>query len=152
MHLLATEGVAARKARLRPARVPVVAVGDDHVLVVPGLGPFRLERPHRDVVPAVLAGHHLHDLGPEGDQVAETEVIDVVVEVVRDLPVARVVGQRLRHRVRGVLHRVPRGVDVQRAVRRADAVVVAVPPVPADPSPSRSSRRGSRAPGAPGQR
>ena len=38
VQLLAREGLAARERRLGPARVPVVPVGDDHVVVVPRLG------------------------------------------------------------------------------------------------------------------
>jgi hypothetical protein len=144
VQLLPRERLAAREARLRPPRVPVVAVRDDHVVVVPRLRhPRVVERPQRDVVPAVagrappgLGGRacrdHLDHLGAERDPLAQAEVLDELVEVRRDLPVARVVRKRLGHREGGVLHRGARGVDVQRAVRRADAVVVLVAPVAAD--------------------
>ena len=160
MDLLAREVLAAGEGRLRPARVPVVTVGDQDVVVVSGLdGPGILARSDRDVPAATLGLRHLGHLGPEGDGVAQPEVVHEVVEVAGDLPVARIVGQARRHRPRGVLHRLAGGVDVQRAVGRADAVVVVVAPVAADlrphleaveVDPRRPQHLGGRDPGGPG--
>ena len=130
MQLLARE--LARERRLRPARVPVVAVGDDHVVVVPRPDLVVVSGARGDVVARAL-GRHARHLGPEGDPRPQPEVVDELVEVRRDLPMARVVGKVGRHRVGGVLHRIARGVDVQRLVRRRHAVVVVVAPVAADP-------------------
>jgi hypothetical protein len=68
----------------------------------------------------------------ELDAIAEAEVIDVAVEVLGDLAVMREVGIRRRHREVRVLHPLARGVDVQRAVGRRHAVLVAEDPVAAD--------------------
>ena len=59
-------------------------------------------------------------------------MVDVVVEVARDVRVVREVGIRLRHREVRVLHALARGVDVQRAVGRRHPVAVAQHPVAAD--------------------
>ena len=54
--LLARERLAARERRLRPARVPVVTVGDQDVVVVPGLDrPGIVAATDRHVPAAALA-------------------------------------------------------------------------------------------------
>ncbi len=139
--LRAGEGLGAGERRLGPARVPVVAVGDHDVLVEEGLRlrrlAVRVARADGDgVAPAPLRagpeGLDLDHLGAEPDPVAQAEVVHEVVEVRGDLPVARVVRQVLGHRVGGVLHQLPGGVDVQRPVGRGQPVVVVVAPVAAD--------------------
>ena len=62
----------------------------------------------------------------------EAETGHVVVEVLGDLPVARVVRVALRHREGPVGHQLAGAVDVQRAVGGGDAVVVFEAPVAAD--------------------
>ena len=125
--LHALEVVGAGERRLGPARVPVMAVGD-HERVV-GVGRAVVERELPD---AVGPPRGVLDAGLEADPVADAEVVDVVVEVARDVRVVGEVGIRLRHRVVGVLHALARGVDVQRAVRGGHAVLVAPHPVAAD--------------------
>jgi hypothetical protein len=105
----------------------VVAVGDEQ----------RVEALDRAVVERELpapAGHALgaHDLGLEADAVAEAEVLDVGVEVGRDLRVVREVRIGLRHRVVGVLHAVARGVDEQLAIGGRHPVLVGEDPVAPD--------------------
>ena len=136
VQLLAGERLGARVRRLRPARVPVVAVRDHDVGVGPDLRladvTVLVAHPQRHVEAARAPRLDLDDLGAERDPVAEPEVVDVRVEVRRDLPVRGVVRQVVGHREGAVLHQVPRGVDVQRAVGRGHPVVVAVAPVAAD--------------------
>jgi hypothetical protein len=86
----------------------------------------------RDLPDAVGPPLGMLDAGPEADPVADAEVVDVVVEVLRDVRVVREVGIRLRHREVRVLHALARRVDVQRAVGRRHAVGVAPHPVAAD--------------------
>ena len=111
--LHALEVVGAGERRLGPARVPVVAVGDDQRVVA-----MRRAVVERDLPHAVGPPRGVLDAGLEADAVADAEVVDVVVEVARDVRVVGEVGIRLRHREVGVLHALARGVDVQRAVRR----------------------------------
>jgi hypothetical protein len=135
VQLLALELVLARKRRFGPAGVPVMPIGDEHRPVnrrilgprvtlapadPPEPCPLPVPLPHR-----LDPGH----LGAKPDPVAEAEVIDVGVEVPGDLEVVGVVGIVLGHREGRVGHRPPRGVDVQRAIRRRHPVVVQVAPV-----------------------
>ena len=128
VHLLAGEVLAARKRRLRPARVPVMPVGDDH-----GVVGRRLAVAGADLEPPVGQALDVLDPDPEPDPVAEAEVVDVVVEVLGDVVVTGEVGIGLRHREVRELHALAGGVDVQRSVGGRDPVVVAEDPVPADP-------------------
>ena len=125
--LRAGERLVAGEHRLRPARVPVVAVGDDERVEA-------LDRPVRELeVPdAVRAAAGVRDGRLEADRVADAEVVDVGVEVRRDLRVVRVVGIAPRHREVRELHPVARGVDVQPAVGGRHPVAVAEDPVAAD--------------------
>ncbi len=118
---------AAGVAGLGPARVPVVAVGDDQRVVAAALARLERDRPH----PVGAALGALHP-GREDDLVAEAEVVDVGVEVRGDVRVVREVRIPLRHREVAVLHPPPRGVDVQRAVGGRHPVGVAEDPVAAD--------------------
>ena len=127
VHLHAGEHVAARERRLGPARVPVVAVGDDQRVVA-----ARLAALERHVPACRRRRRRALDAGLERDPVAEAEVVDVVVEVLGDVGVVREVGIRLRHREVRELHPLARGVDVQRAVRRRHPVAVLEDPVAAD--------------------
>ncbi len=127
--LLARKGVLARERGLGPSSVPVVAVRDQHRFVQ-----ARSLLAARQVAPAHPPARPLSldagDLRPERDPVAEAEMVDVVIEVPRDLEMVRVVRIVRRHGVARVAHRVARGVDVQRAVGGRHPVVVFVPPVP----------------------
>jgi hypothetical protein len=105
----------------------VVAVGDDDRVVLE-----RVAGGDADLEDAVVAARHMLDAGLEADAVAEAEVVDVVVEVLGDVVVAREVRIRLGHREVRVLHARPRRVDVQRAVRGRDVVLVAPDPVAPD--------------------
>ena len=125
--LLAGEGVGAGEAGLGQARVPVVAVGDHDRAVAAGLAGGQSY-----VEASAGQGLNVRDTGVEGDLGAEAEVVDVVVEVLGDLVVAREVREVLRHGEVAELHAAARGVDVQRLVRRRDAVAVAPHPVAAD--------------------
>jgi hypothetical protein len=69
--------------------------------------------------------------GAEADRLPQPEVIDVGVEVGRDLRVVGVVGEGGRHREVREGHPLARRVDVQLAVRRRHAVRVAEDPVAA---------------------
>ena len=130
VHLLDRGRVVAGERGLGPARVPVVAVGDDQRVVLALEPPC----PWRHAPAAVGRGaRRVSTPRLEADAVAEAEVVDVVVEVRRDLRVVRVVGVRLRHREVRVLHPLARGVDVQPLVGRAHPVAVAEDPVAADP-------------------
>ena len=125
--LEAGEPVAAREPGLRPARIPVVAVGDDQRVVAPAAAVVE------DDLPGAVGGRGgAIDAGLEADPVAEAEVVDVGVEVLRDLRVMGEVGIRRRHREVGELHPGARRVDVQRAVRRRHPVAVLEHPVAAD--------------------
>ena len=86
----------------------------------------------RDLPDAVGAPRGALDAGLEADAVAHAEVVDVVVEVLRDVGVVREVGIGLRHREVRVLHALARGVDVQRAVGGRHPVGVPPHPVAAD--------------------
>ncbi len=125
VHLDAVE--VPREPRLRPARVPVVAVRDEQRVVAPLLAALQPNGPD----PVVVALRVL-DAGLEADVLAQPEVVDVVVEVRGDVRVVREVRIGLRHGVVGVLHALPRGVDVQRLVGRRHPVAVPEHPVPAD--------------------
>ena len=127
MHLLARERVRARERRFGPARVPVVAVGDEQRVVAARLAAVELDRPD-----AVLVACGVLDAGLEGDLLAQAEVVDVVVEVGRDLRVVGEVRIGLRHREVRVLHARARGVDEQVAVGGRHAVAVSEHPVAAD--------------------
>ena len=81
VHLLAGELLGAREGRLGPARVPVVAVGDQHGAVAAGLA-ARRRRP-RPSPPTRRRPARPRDLGAEADPLAQAEVVHVVVEVVR---------------------------------------------------------------------
>ena len=127
VHLHALEGLGAGEGGLGPARVPVVAVGDEQRVVA-----VRLAVLQRDLPDAVGAARGALDAGLEADAVADAEVVDVVVEVLRDVGVVGEVGIGLRHREVRVLHALARGVDVQRAVGGGHPVGVAPHPVAAD--------------------
>jgi hypothetical protein len=109
----------------------VVAVGDDDravaVRALDAVGAL-----NGDVPAPVTGGLHPVNLRVEPDAIAEAEVVDVVVEVLRDLPVVGVVRVIGRHGKGRVGHEVTRSVDVQRAVGRRHLVVVAVAPIAAD--------------------
>jgi hypothetical protein len=127
VHLHALELVGAGERGLRPALVPVVAVGDEQHVVV-----LRLAGVGRDLPRAVGQPLRPLDARVEGDAIAKAEVVDVVVEVRGDLVVAREVGIRLGHREVRVGHPTARRVDVQEAVRRRHPVLVAEDPVATD--------------------
>jgi hypothetical protein len=105
----------------------VVAVADDHVVVVP-----RLARRERHPPTAVVETLALGDRGVERDRLPQTEVVHVVVEVLQDLGMVGKVGPIVRNRV--VLERQAplRGVDVQAPVARRHPVGIAEVPVPTD--------------------
>ena len=124
VHLDAVEG--AGEGGLGPARVPVVAVGHEQRVVLARVAAVEGDLPH-----AVIAAGGALDPRLEDDPVAEAEVVDVVVEVLRDVRVMREVGIGLRHREVRVLHALPRRVDVQEPVGRGHLVLVAEHPVPA---------------------
>ncbi len=127
MQLLALERVATREGRFRPARVPVMAVGDEQRVVAARLAALEPQRPD-----AVLVARGVLDPRLEDDLIAEAEMVDVVVEVRRDLRVMGEVRIGLRHREVRVLHPLARGVDEQVAVGRRHPVLVAEHPVAAD--------------------
>ncbi len=92
----------AGKGRLGPARVPVVAVGQKQGVVAAGLRAGRAgdgDLPH--AVRPVLG---TLDPGLEEDPLAQSEMIDVGVEVLGDVGVLGEVGIRLGHRKVRVLH------------------------------------------------
>ncbi len=126
VELQSLELLAAGERGFWPARVPVVAVGDDQHVVFPGLAPLELDRPH-----ALLIARGLLDAGLEGDPVAEAEVVHVGVEVGGDLGVMGEVRVGLGHRVVRVGHPRARGVDEQVPVGRRHPVPVFEHPVPA---------------------
>jgi hypothetical protein len=127
--LLALELPRAGKRRLGPARVPVVAIGDQHgaIAVALAVAVARLDR-H---LPLAVNWRDAEHLGAEADLLAQGELIYIVVEVASDLEVVRVVRIVIRHRVGLVGHQPARGVDVQRAVCRGEFIVVFVAPVAA---------------------
>ena len=125
VHLDALEDVVALERGLGPARVPVVAVGHQQRSIRPLLAGLE---PHP---PALRGRLRVLDPGLERDPLAQAEVVDVGVEVGRDLRVVREVRIAGRHREVRVGHPVARGVDVQRAVGRRHPVGVAEDPVPA---------------------
>jgi hypothetical protein len=127
VHDRALERVGPLERRLGPALVPVVAVGDEQHVEAP-----RLARVGRHLPRAVGQALGALDAGVEADAVAHPEVVDVAVEVLGDLVVAREVGIRRRHREVRVLHPLARRVDVQVAVGGRHAVLVAEHPVAAD--------------------
>jgi hypothetical protein len=128
--LLAAELLGPRESGFGPTRVPVVPVGDEDgaiaigLLVAVSVGDGHLPLP--------LDRLRAEDLGAEANLLAEAEVIDVFVEIGGHLEVVRVVRIVIRHRQRLEGHHPPRGVDVQRAVRRRHPVVVFEAPVPPD--------------------
>jgi hypothetical protein len=128
VHLGAGERVVPGEARLGPARVPVVAVGDEQGVEALGRPVVELELPH-----AVGAAAGVLDARPEADRLAQAEVVGVGVEVLGDLGVVRVVRIRRRHREVRELHPLARRVDVQAAVGRREPVAVAEDPDAADP-------------------
>ena len=80
VHLLARERVGAGERRFGPAGVPVVPVGDDQIVIDPGLSRIELDAPG-----AVLGPVGVDHRGLEGDPVAKAEVVDVFVEIGGDL-------------------------------------------------------------------
>ena len=126
VHLHAREVVGPGEGGLRPARVPVVAVGDQQRAVLAHLP--RVER-HP---PAAVDRLRALDPGLERDPLAQAEVVDVGVEVRGHLRVVREVRIVGRHREVRVGHPVARGVDVQGLVGARHPVGVAEDPVPAD--------------------
>jgi hypothetical protein len=127
VQLLARERVRAGKRRFGPARVPVVAVGDEQRPVL-----ARLATLERDLPDAVFAPARALDAGLERDPLAQAEVIDVGIEVGPDLRVVGKVGVGGGHREVRVLHARARAVDVQVAIRRGHAVAIAEHPVASD--------------------
>ncbi len=127
VHLLAGELLRAGKGRFGPARVPVVAVGNEHGSVANGL-PLPIGIRNRDL-PLPVSRLDAHNFGPKPNLVRQPEVLDVVVEISSNLEVARVIGVVIGHRKRLERHQLPRAVDVQRAIRGGLPVVVFVAPV-----------------------
>ena len=127
VHLLAGERVGAGEGRFGPARVPVVAVGDEQRVVG-----ARLAAVERDLPGAVLAAVGVLDAGLEVDVRAQAEVVDVVVEVLADVGVVGEVGIGGGHREVRVVHALARDVDEQVAVGGRHPVAVAEHPVAAD--------------------
>ena len=109
-----------------PPSVPVVSVGDHHGVVVPSLGTGCGR--DVDVPTATAASANIGDLGVEGDRVAESEVFDVVAEVVVDLIMAGVVRVVLGHGEVREGHARARSVDLQGLIARACAVGVVEEP------------------------
>ena len=87
--LLALELVGAGEGGFRPARVPVVAVGDEDgaVALARALAVGTLDGD----LPSPSAGSTLDDLGAEADLLAQAEVVDEFVEVGGHLEVVGVV-------------------------------------------------------------
>src|SRR5690606_19869180 len=93
-------GEVPRIGRVGPAGIPVVAVGDHDGIVVPGLrhGVLTYSGSDVDIPTATAASANIGDFGIEGDRVTESEMVDVVAEIVEDLIVAGVVRVVLGHR------------------------------------------------------
>ena len=126
MQLRAREAVRPGERRFGPTGVPVMAVGDHQRVVVPRLARIELDRPK-----AVLVTRGVLHAGLEGDQLAQAEVIDVGVEVRRDLRVMGKIWIGVGHREVRVLHARARGVDEQVAVGGGHPVLVLEHPVAA---------------------
>src|SRR5699024_1626438 len=113
-----------------PTGVPMVPVGDHHVIVMPG---FETGLRHDvDVPTAATAAADVCDLSVEGDRVTESEVLHIVAEVGEDLIVAGVVRVMLGHREVRERHARAGGVDLQGLVAGADAVGIVEEPGSAD--------------------
>ena len=119
VHLRAVE--VAGRHRIGALRVPVVAVGDDQRVEQLDLAVAERHLPAAIVHPAAL-----RDLGAEPDVPGEAEPLDIGLEILMDLAMARIGGQVGRHREVLVLHQVRVGVDVQRVVSRAGALRLVV--------------------------
>jgi hypothetical protein len=74
MELLTVE--LARVLRLRPARVPVMAIGNDQ-----GVEDLGLAGIERDLPGAVRAAACVRDFGAEPDVLAQSEAVRIVVEI-----------------------------------------------------------------------
>ena len=142
-------------ARLGPARVPVVAVGDEQHVVARACTPassVSSQPPSaRSSARAIGVSKRILSRKPKR--------VDVGVEVRRDLRVVREVRVRPRHREVRELHAVARRVDVQVAVGGRHPVAVAEDPVAADAvgrleaverDPALVQRLGGRDPGRAG--
>ena len=127
MHLLALERIRAREGRLRPARVPVMAVGHEEGVEALAAAVAKRQLPSAVAKPlGVLNG------GFEADPVTDAEMIDVIIEVGGDLGVVWIIGVILRHRIIGVGHPQPRSVDVEVAIAGRHPIDVLVDPVAAN--------------------
>ena len=110
---------------VRDLRARVVAVRDQHVLVLTGRAVGCGD------LPVVTDRLDLLNGGVERDPLTQPEVVGEIVEVLRHLVVGRVVRPVLRHRVARVLRARAARVEVQRVVgRRAPVVVVDLPQAP----------------------
>ncbi len=127
VQLLAGERVGARELRFGPARMPVMAVGDEQ-----GVVHALFAGVERDLEGAVAVAAGVLDAGLEHDPLAHAEMVDVGVEVLLDVGVMGKVGIVGGHREVRVGHALARGVDEQVAVRGRHAVAIAEHPVAAD--------------------
>src|SRR5690606_34263536 len=85
-----------------------------------------------DIPTATAASANIGDFGIEGDRVTESEMVDVVAEIVEDLIVAGVVRVVLGHREVGEGHARARGVDLQGLVAGALTIGIVEEPGAAD--------------------
>ena len=116
----------ARKSGFGKARVPVVAVANQHrtvvVLVFVGF----------DVVSAVVVARYGQYFGVELNVRPHSKVIHVAFKILDNVAVVRKHGVFVGHREVGVGHHHAVGVDVQRPIGRRHSVVVVVAPIAAD--------------------
>ncbi len=127
VHRLAVE----RPREVGQARVGQVAIGDDHRPVVPRR-PFAATRwlaGHREAAGGRGNGD---DGAAEADALAQAEAVGVGLEVGQHLSVGGVVRQRLGEWEIRPAEALAGRIDVQAAVRRRGAAVIAVAPHPAD--------------------
>ena len=127
MHLLALERIGAREGRLRPARVPVMAVSHQEGVEALAAAVAKSQLPS-----SVAEALGVLNWRFEADPVTDAKVINVIIEVGGDLGVVWIIGVILRHRIIGVGHPQPRSVDVEVAVAGRHPIDVLVDPVAAN--------------------
>src|SRR6266705_2311051 len=113
------------KRRLRPARIPVMAVGYQQGAVAMGRTILK-----GDLPPTFLQRLGSSNGGLKTNMWLDVEVFSIIVEVLGNVSVMGENWIMVGHRVVGVLHALLRGIDEERFVSAGHAIGVLIEPIP----------------------